>query len=60
MAVPELLSILVPVFNESRADVARSLALEPNRFDIEPEINTKLLLAGYRFSGWRPTPPPKA
>lgn len=78
-----------------RTDVARSLALESNRFDIEPEITAKLLLAGhriferpvffkprqrsegkkigwrdgvralrvlagYRFSGWRPTPPPKA
>ena len=75
-----------------RTDVARSLALESNRFDIEPEITAKLLLAGhailerpvvfkprqrhegkkigwrdgvhalrvlvgYRFSGWRPSPP---
>jgi glycosyltransferase involved in cell wall biosynthesis len=29
-----------------RADVARSLALVSNRFDIEPEITAKLLLAG--------------
>ncbi len=79
-----------------RTDVARSLALESNRFDIEPEITAKLLLAGhgilerpvrftprqraqgkkigwrdgvralrvlagYRFSGWRPAAPaPKA
>jgi glycosyltransferase involved in cell wall biosynthesis len=74
-----------------RTDVARSLGLESNRFDIEPEITAKLLLsghrirelpisfkprqrhegkkigwrdgfralrvlAGYRFSGWRPSP----
>ena len=77
-----------------RTEVARSLGLESNRFDIEPEITAKLLLAGhriverpivfqprnyaegkkigwrdgvralrvlvgYRFSGWRPSPPPK-
>lgn len=29
------------------ADVARSLGLEANRFDIEPEITAKLLLAGH-------------
>jgi glycosyltransferase involved in cell wall biosynthesis len=78
-----------------RTDVARSLGLVSNRFDIEPEITAKLLLAGhrilerpvvftprrraegkkigwrdgvralrvltgYRFSGWRPAPPPRA
>lgn len=78
-----------------RADVARSLELESNRFDIEPEITAKLLLsghrirelpvafkprqraegkkigwrdgvralrvlAGYRFSGWRPPAAPKS
>ena len=78
-----------------RTDVARSLGLESNRFDIEPEITAKLLLsghrirelpvvfkprqraegkkigwrdgfralrvlAGYRFSGWRPAPTTKA
>jgi glycosyltransferase involved in cell wall biosynthesis len=32
-----------------RTDVARSLALESNRFDIEPEITAKLLLAGQRI-----------
>jgi glycosyltransferase involved in cell wall biosynthesis len=32
-----------------RAEVARSLALESNRFDIEPEITAKLLLAGHRI-----------
>ena len=77
-----------------RTDVARSLELESNRFDIEPEITAKLLLsghriqelpvyfkprqraegkkigwrdgfhalrvlAGYRFGGWRPSPPNK-
>ncbi|MCX6552180.1 MAG: glycosyltransferase family 2 protein, partial [Acidobacteria bacterium] len=30
-----------------RTDVARSLGLESNRFDIEPEITAKLLLAGH-------------
>jgi glycosyltransferase involved in cell wall biosynthesis len=30
-----------------RTDVARSLQLESNRFDIEPEITAKLLLAGH-------------
>jgi len=30
-----------------RADVARSLALESNRFDIEPEITAKLLRSGH-------------
>jgi len=30
-----------------RTDVARSLALQSNRFDIEPEITAKLLLAGH-------------
>ena len=30
-----------------RADVARGLALESNRFDIEPEITAKLLRAGH-------------
>jgi glycosyltransferase involved in cell wall biosynthesis len=32
-----------------RIDVARSLGLESNRFDIEPEITAKLLLAGQRI-----------
>ena len=32
-----------------RTDVARSLALQSNRFDIEPEITAKLLLAGHRI-----------
>lgn len=32
-----------------RADVARSLALESNRFDIEPEITAKLLRGGHRI-----------
>jgi glycosyltransferase involved in cell wall biosynthesis len=32
-----------------RTDVAQSLGLESNRFDIEPEITAKLLLAGYRI-----------
>jgi glycosyltransferase involved in cell wall biosynthesis len=32
-----------------RADVARSLGLESNRFDIEPEITAKLLLSGQRI-----------
>jgi glycosyltransferase involved in cell wall biosynthesis len=32
-----------------RTEVARSLALESNRFDIEPEITAKLLLAGHRI-----------
>jgi hypothetical protein len=30
-----------------RTDVARALALESNRFDIEPEITAKLLRAGH-------------
>jgi len=30
-----------------RTDVARSLELESNRFDIEPEITAKLLLSGH-------------
>ena len=30
-----------------RSDVARSLSLESNRFDIEPEITAKLLLSGH-------------
>jgi len=30
-----------------RADVARSLSLESNRFDIEPEITAKLLMRGH-------------
>jgi hypothetical protein len=30
-------------------DVARSLRLEANRFDIEPEITAKLLKAGHRI-----------
>jgi glycosyltransferase involved in cell wall biosynthesis len=30
-----------------RADIARALALEANRFDIEPEITAKLLRAGH-------------
>ena len=30
-----------------RTDVARSLCLEANRFDIEPEITAKLLRAGH-------------
>jgi hypothetical protein len=32
-----------------RADVARSLALTANRFDIEPEITARLLRAGHRI-----------
>jgi glycosyltransferase involved in cell wall biosynthesis len=32
-----------------RTGVARSLELESNRFDIEPEITAKLLLAGYHI-----------
>ena len=32
-----------------RTDVARSLDLESNRFDIEPEITAKLLIAGHRI-----------
>ena len=32
-----------------RTDVLRSLALESNRFDIEPEITAKLLLSGHRI-----------
>jgi len=32
-----------------RTDVARSLDLESNRFDIEPEITAKLLLSGHRI-----------
>jgi glycosyltransferase involved in cell wall biosynthesis len=32
-----------------RADVARSLGLESNRFDIEPEITAKVLLSGHRI-----------
>jgi glycosyltransferase involved in cell wall biosynthesis len=32
-----------------RTEVARSLALESNRFDIEPEITAKLLRAGHRI-----------
>ena len=32
-----------------RADVARALELESNRFDIEPEITAKLLRAGHRI-----------
>jgi glycosyltransferase involved in cell wall biosynthesis len=32
-----------------RTGVARSLELESNRFDIEPEITAKLLLAGHRI-----------
>lgn len=32
-----------------RADVARGLGLEANRFDIEPEITAKVLLAGHRI-----------
>ena len=32
-----------------RTDVARSLNLRCNRFDIEPEITAKLLLAGHRI-----------
>ena len=32
-----------------RTDVARSLDLESDRFDIEPEITAKLLLSGYRI-----------
>jgi hypothetical protein len=30
-----------------RSDVAKSLSLESNRFDIEPEITAKLLLSGH-------------
>jgi hypothetical protein len=32
-----------------RGDVARRLDLVADRFDIEPEITAKLLLAGYRI-----------
>lgn len=32
-----------------RADIARALVLEANRFDIEPEITAKLLRAGHRI-----------
>ncbi len=32
-----------------RADVAKSLVLSANRFDIEPEITARLLLAGHRI-----------
>jgi glycosyltransferase involved in cell wall biosynthesis len=32
-----------------RADLARALELEANRFDIEPEITAKLLRAGHRI-----------
>ncbi len=32
-----------------RTDVARSLGLESNRFDIEPEITAKVLLSGHRI-----------
>jgi hypothetical protein len=32
-----------------RADVAKSLRLESNGFDIEPEITTKLLLSGHKI-----------
>ena len=32
-----------------RSDVARQLRLESNRFDIEPEITSKLLRAGHRI-----------
>ena len=32
-----------------RTEVARALALEANRFDIEPEITAKLLRAGHRI-----------
>ena len=32
-----------------RTDVARTLGLESNRFDIEPEITAKLLLSGHRI-----------
>jgi glycosyltransferase involved in cell wall biosynthesis len=32
-----------------RTDVARSLGLTANRFDIEPEITARLLLAGHRI-----------
>jgi dolichol-phosphate mannosyltransferase len=32
-----------------RADVAKSLALSADRFDIEPEITAGLLLAGHRI-----------
>ena len=36
-------------FKVMRTDVARSLQLVSNRFDIEPEITAKLLLAGHRI-----------
>jgi hypothetical protein len=32
-----------------RADIARGLRLEANRFEIEPEITAKLLRAGHRI-----------
>ena len=32
-----------------RGDIARSLALSANRFDIEPEITARLLLGGHRI-----------
>jgi glycosyltransferase involved in cell wall biosynthesis len=33
-----------------RGDIARSLALSANRFDIEPEITARLLLGGHRIA----------
>ena len=32
-----------------RAEIAKGLGLTANRFDIEPEITARLLLAGYRI-----------
>ena len=32
-----------------RTEVARSLALDANRFDIEPQITARLLRAGHRI-----------
>jgi glycosyltransferase involved in cell wall biosynthesis len=36
-------------YKEMRADIARSLDLQANRFDIEPEITAKLLRRGHRI-----------
>ena len=32
-----------------RTEIARALRLDSNRFDIEPEITAKLLMAGHRI-----------
>ena len=44
MAIQERLSILVPVYNE-----AATVTAVLDRFDIEPEITAKLLLAGHEI-----------